>query len=64
MNLIQKREILTAYFKAHGGIPNGCITVNDTAPSVCNISVNDTFYGVFDFEKRDFIEGSVEGYAC
>ena len=64
MNLIQKREILTAYFKTHGGIPHGCVTVNDTASSVCNISVDGAFLGVFDFEKRDFIEGSVEGYAC
>ena len=64
MNLIQKREILTAYFKAHDGIPHGCVTVNDTASSVCNISVDGAFLGVFDFEKRDFIEGNFEGYAC
>ena len=64
MNLIQKRKILTAYFKAHGGFPHGCVTVNDPSATVCNVFVNSTFYGVFDFEKRAFIDGSIEGYAC
>ena len=63
MNLIQKREILTAYFKAHGGFPHGCLTVADAESAICNVFINGAFHGVFDFEKKDFIEGSVEGYA-
>lgn len=55
MSLSEKRTILAAYFKSHGGVPHGCITVDDTAATVCNISVNGTFYGVFDFVKREFI---------
>lgn len=64
MNLIQKRKILTAYFMSHGGFPPGCVRVADPGLTFCIVFINGAYYGVFDFNKRDFIKGSVEGYAC
>ena len=55
MSLNEKRNILAAYFKSHGGIPYGCLTIDSTAATVSNVSLNGTFYGVFDFEKCEFI---------
>lgn len=64
MNLMQKRKILTAYFMSHGGFPHGCVRVADPESTVCNVFINGTYYGVFNFEKRDFIKGSVDDYVC
>lgn len=54
MSMNEKRAILGDYFRKNG-MPNGCITVDNDMATIGNVSVNGTFYGVFDYKKREFV---------
>ncbi len=56
MNLEQKKKIINAYFKSHGGFPKGAVSIDANESTVGNVMVNGTWIGTFDFEKRDFID--------
>lgn len=56
MSMAEKRTALLSYFRKNGGFPKGCVTIDSTLDTVSNVSVDGTFYGVFDFENGCFIE--------
>lgn len=56
MTLKAKKYILTEYFRTHGGIPSGTISVDSDSGTVGNVSVNGTWIGVFDYIRKDFIQ--------
>ena len=56
MSFEKKKAALIKYFRNNGGFPKGCVTIDSTPGSVGNVSVNGTYYGVFDFNKGYFLE--------
>lgn len=56
MTFKTKKHILAEYFRAHGGIPPGTISVDDDNETVGNISVNGTWIGTFDYIAKKFIQ--------
>lgn len=56
MSMAEKRTALLSYFRKKGSYPKGCLTIDSNTETIGNVSVNGTFYGVFDFENSRFIE--------
>lgn len=55
MSIEVKKKILIGYFRTHGGIPKGAVTVDSDTATVGNVFVNGTWRGTFDYEERRFI---------
>ncbi len=55
MSLEAKKKILIGYFRAHGGIPKGAVTVDSDTATVGNVFVNGTWFGTFDYEGKRFV---------
>lgn len=56
MSMAEKRTAILSYFRKKGKYPKGCLTIDSNTETIGNVSVNGTFYGVFDFENGCFIE--------
>ncbi len=56
MSMTEKKAVLSKYFRSNGGFPKGCVTIDATLDTIGNVSVNGTYYGVFDFAEGHFIE--------
>lgn len=56
MSMAEKKKVLLSYFRKNGGYPKGCVTIDSNTETIGNVSVNGTFYGVFDYEKCCFVE--------
>ncbi len=56
MSMAKKRTALMSYFRENGGFPKGCVTIDSNTETIGNVSVNGTFYGVFDYENNCFIK--------
>lgn len=56
MSMAKKRTALLSWFRENGGFPKGCVTIDSNTETIGNVSVNGTFYGVFDYENNCFIE--------
>ncbi len=55
MSLKTKKSILIEFFRQNGGIPKGAITIDNDTGTVGNVTVNGSWYGVFDYNERRFI---------
>lgn len=56
MSMTEKRTALLSYFRKTGSFPKGCVTIDSNTETIGNVSVDGTFYGVFDYENCCFIE--------
>lgn len=56
MSMTKKRTALLDWFRKNGGFPKGCVTIDNNTETIGNVSVNGTFYGVFDYENGCFID--------
>lgn len=55
MSLKYKKAVLIAFFRAHGGMPKGAVTIDNDTATVGNVLVNGCWIGTFDYEKKRFI---------
>ena len=55
MSLKTKKSILIDFFRNNGGIPKVAITIDNDTGTVGNVTVNGSWYGVFDYNERRFI---------
>lgn len=56
MSMTEKKAALSKFFRANGGFPKGCVTIDATSDPIGNVSVNGTYYGAFDFVEGYFLE--------
>ena len=56
MSIAEKKRILAEYYREHGGFPLAAVTIDGDSGTVGNVSVNGTWFGVFDYTEKKFIQ--------
>ncbi|MGN0596145.1 MAG: hypothetical protein ACI4J1_02290 [Ruminiclostridium sp.] len=56
ISLSEKKSILINYFRKHGKLPCGALTIDSNTATVGNVSVDGSYYGTFDYIKEEFID--------
>lgn len=55
MQLSEKKSILLNYFNGNGGVPKGALSIDCNTDTIGNVSVNGSWYGTFDYIRKEFI---------
>lgn len=56
MSIPKKKKILVEYYRKHGGFPLAAVTIDGDGETVGNVFVNGTWFGTFDYIKKEFIQ--------